>query len=182
MDDHAMQDRRATPAFWAAPFDNGVFEVKPEWIDGNNHMNLAYYTAAFDLGTDLIFDVFDCSYSYKDRAGCGTFAAETHNMYEAELLLGEKARILTWVLGVDAKRVHLAHEMYRLDDGRRAATQELMYLHVDLRIRRVVPWPDDVRARIEAAAASHAGHPRPDWVGRRVAMPAPKPAPNAVGG
>jgi acyl-CoA thioester hydrolase len=92
-------------------------------------------------------------------------------MYEAELLLGEQARVVTWVLGVDAKRVHLAHEMYRLDDGRRAATQELMYLHVDLRIRKVAPWPDAVRARIEAAAAAHALHPRPDWIGRRIAMP-----------
>ena len=167
-------DPRATIGHWAAPFDSGEVEVQPSWIDGNNHMNLAYYTVAFDLATDLIFDVFDCSYSYKARAGCGTFAAESHNMYEAELLLGEKARVVTWVMGVDAKRVHLAHEMYRLHDGKRAATQELMYLHVDLNIRRVVPWPDDVRARIEAAHAAHAQAVRPDWVGRRIAMPVPK--------
>jgi len=169
-------DPRTDPAYWQVPFDNGDIEVKPEWIDGNNHMNLAYYTAAFDIGTDTIFDVFDCSYSYKDRTGCGTFAAETHNMYEAELLLGDRARIVTWVLGVDAKRVHLAHEMYRVHDGKRAATQELMYLHVDLCIRKVAPWPDAVRARIEAAFVAHAQHPRPDWVGRRVAMPASRPA------
>jgi acyl-CoA thioester hydrolase len=49
-----------------------------------------------------------------------------------------------------------------------------MYLHVDLNIRRVVPWPDDVRARIEAAQAAHARVARPEWVGRRIAMPAPK--------
>jgi len=169
-----VTDPRAEAGFWAVPFDSGEVEVKPEWIDANNHMNLAYYTVAFDLATDLIFDVFDCSYSYKARVGCGTFAAESHNMYEAELLRGEKARIVTWVMGVDAKRVHLAHEMYRLADGKRAATQELMYLHVDLNIRRVVPWPDDVRARIEAARAAHSLAARPDWVGRRIAMPAPK--------
>ena len=169
-----VTDPRTEAGFWAVPFDSGEVVVKPEWIDANGHMNLAYYTVAFDLATDLIFDVFDCSYAYKDRVGCGTFAAESHNMYEAELLLGEKARIVTWVMGVDAKRVHLAHEMYRLDDGRRAATQELMYLHVDLKIRRVVPWPDEVRARIEAAQAAHAAGARPEWVGRRIAMPPPK--------
>lgn len=170
----AERDARTVPGFWAAPFDSEVIEVRPEWIDPNNHMNLAYYTMAFDLATDLIFDVFDCSYAYKDRAGCGTFAAESHNMYEAEMLLGEQARMVTWVLGVDAKRVHLAHEMYRLDDGRRAATQELMYLHVDLRIRKVAPWPDAVRARIQAAYDAHVGHERPAWAGRRIAMPVPK--------
>ena len=167
-------DPRAAAGFWAVPFDSGVVEVKPEWIDANGHMNLAYYTVAFDLATDVLFEVFDCSYPYKDRTGFGTFAVETHNMYEAELLLGEKARMVTWVLGVDAKRVHLAHEMYRLDDGRRAATQELMYLHVDLTLRKVAPWPDDVRARIEAAHAAHATGARPDWVGRRIGMPVRK--------
>ena len=174
MNDQPAGDPRTEPGFWAAPFDSGEIEVKPEWIDGNGHMNLAYYTMGFDFGTDLIFDLFDCSYAYKDREGRGTFAAETHNMYEAELLLGDKARVVTWVVGVDAKRVHLAHEMYRADDGRRAATQELMYLHVDLRIRKVVPWPDAVRARIQAAFDAHSGHTRPDWTGRRIAMPAPK--------
>ncbi len=166
-----MADPRSAPGFWAAPFDSGVITVRPEWIDPNGHMNLAYYTMAFDLATDLIFDVFDCSYAYKDREGCGTFAAESHNMYEAEMLLGEQARMVTWVLGVDTKRVHLAHEMYRLDDGRRAATQELMYLHVDLRIRKVAPWPGNVRGRIQAAFDAHAAHPRPGWTGRRIAMP-----------
>jgi acyl-CoA thioester hydrolase len=174
MNDNPARDPRTDPGYWAAPFDSGVVEVRPEWIDANNHMNLAYYTVAFDLATDLIFDVFDCSYAYKDRVGCGTFAAESHNMYEAELLLGERARMVTWVVAVDAKRVHLAHEMYRLDDGRRAATQELMYLHVDLRIRKVAPWPADILARLQAARAAHATKPSPDWIGRRIAMPAPR--------
>ena len=164
-------DPRTSPGFWAAPFDSGEVTVRPEWIDANNHMNLAYYTVAFDLATDTIYEVFDCGYSYKDRTGFGTFAAESHNMYEAELVLGETARIVTYVIGVDAKRVHLAHEMYRVRDGKRAATQELMYLHVDLGIRRVAPWPDAVRARIQAACDSHAAVPRPDWAGRRIAMP-----------
>jgi len=166
-----MSDPRTEPGFWAAPFNGGVVEVRPDWIDANNHMNLAYYTVAFDLATDVLFEVFDCSYPYKDRTGFGTFAVESHNMYEAELLLGEQARMVTHVLGVDAKRVHMAHEMYRLHDGRRAATQELMYLHVDLGLRKVAPWPEAIRARIEAAVQAHALVKRPDWTGRRIAMP-----------
>jgi acyl-CoA thioester hydrolase len=46
-----------------------------------------------------------------------------------------------------------------------------MYLHVDLRARRVVPFPDEVRERVAAAAAAHRHLPHPDWVGRRIAMP-----------
>jgi acyl-CoA thioester hydrolase len=49
--------------------------------------------------------------------------------------------------------------------------QELMYLHVDLSTRRVEPFPHKVRERVGAAASAHAQLPRPDWAGRRIAMP-----------
>ncbi|MBN8889784.1 MAG: hypothetical protein ABS99_10465 [Acetobacteraceae bacterium SCN 69-10] len=156
------------------PFDSGEGEVLPAWIDSNDHMNLAYYVVLFDQATDAIYDAFGMDRGYKARTNCGTFAAESHNLYEQELRLGERVRVTTLVLGVDAKRLHLAHEMHRVADGARAATQELMYLHVDLGLRRVVPWPADVRARLDAFAAAHAAAPRPDWVGRRIAMPPPR--------
>ena len=154
-----------------APFDSGEGEELAEWIDANDHMNLAYYIVLFDRATDAIYEAFQIGPDYKDSTGCGTFAVASHNLYEQELLLGERVRIDTYVLGVDSKRLHLAHEMFRLADGARAATQELLYLHIDLAARRVTPWPGDVRARLDAAQAAHAALPRPAWVGQRVAMP-----------
>jgi acyl-CoA thioester hydrolase len=71
---------------------------------------------------------------------------------------------------MDNKRLHLAHEMFMTANGQRAATQELLYLHVDLGARRVVPFPEDVRQRVAAAAAVHAQLPRPNWAGRRIAI------------
>jgi acyl-CoA thioester hydrolase len=124
----------------------------------------------FDYATDAIYDAFGIDRSYKARTNCGTFAAETDVLYMQELLEGERVRVVSQVLAADAKRVHLAHEMIRMNDGKRAAAQELMYLHVDLGQRRVVPWPDWLRMRIEEAADAHAALPRPDWVGRRIAM------------
>lgn len=158
----------------AAPFDSGEGEVLPAWIDSNDHMNLAYYVVLFDRATDAIYEAFGLDPSYKTRTNCGTFAAESHNLYEQELVLGDRVRVTTHVLAADAKRLHMAHEMYRLRDGARAATQELMYLHVDLGLRKVTPWPDDVRAKLDAFVAAHAAVPRPDWVGRRIAMPVRK--------
>ncbi len=153
------------------PFADYVGEVEPEWIDSNDHMNLAYYVLMFDRGTDAIYTAWGMGIPYKTATGCGTFVVESHILYEQELLLGERARVATTVLGVDSKRLHLAHEMHRLPDGKRAAMQEIMLLHVDLGLRRVVPWPDTIRRRLEEAAAAHAALPRPDWIGRRVAMP-----------
>lgn len=154
-----------------APFDEYRGEVLSEWIDANNHMNLAYYTVLFDYATDALFDAIGIGRHYKDSTNHGTFAVETHNLYERELMLGDRVRIATQILGMDRKRLSLGHEMFMLESGRRAATQELMYLHVDLAARRVVPFPSAVRERVAAAAAAHANLPRPDWAGRRITMP-----------
>ena len=165
-----MGPRLSLPSDFPAPFDRYRGEVLPEWIDHNGHMNLAYYTVLFDYATDQLFELLDLGLTYRRRTDLGTFVTETHNRYERELLVGDKVRVAIQILSVDDKRLHLAHEMFRLDTGARAATQELLFLHVDLGHRRVCPFPPDLRARVHAAAAAHAHLPRPDWVGRHVGM------------
>jgi acyl-CoA thioester hydrolase len=155
----------------AAPFDSYRSEVLPEWIDANGHLNLAYYVVLFDYATDALFDAIGIGLRYKEATNHGTFAVETHNLYERELLAGERVRVTTQILGSDDKRLHFAHEMFSLSSGQRSATQELMYLHIDLAARRVVPWTAAAREHLAAAAAAHSGLPRPDWAGRRIAMP-----------
>ena len=154
-----------------APYDRFRGAVLPEWIDYNGHMNLAYYTVLFDYATDLLFDELGLGLDYRRNQDKGTFVVETHILYERELLEGDKVWIATQILGSDDKRLQLGHEMFRAASGERAATQELMFLHVDLVARRVTPFPAELRQRVAAAAAAHAALPRPDWVGRRIAMP-----------
>ena len=156
-----------------APFARFEGEVLPEWIDYNGHMNLAFYTVLFDYATDLLFDELGLGLDYRRTRQLGTFVAETHNRYERELLVGARVRVATQILGSDDKRLYLGHEMFALEGGHRCATQELMFLHVDLAARRVSPFPPDRRRQVDAAAAAHAGLPRPDWEGRRIAMPQP---------
>jgi acyl-CoA thioester hydrolase len=154
-----------------APYDRYEGEVLPEWIDHNGHLNLAYYVVLFDYATDMLFNEIGIGLAYRDETENGTFVAETHLVYRRELLVGERVRVAAQILDADDKRLHLAHEMFRVESGERAAMQELMFLHVNLAERRVTPFPPDRRERVAAAAAAHAGLPRPDWIGRRIAMP-----------
>ena len=154
-----------------APFDHYRGEVLPEWIDMNGHMNLAYYTVLFDYATDLLFETIGIGREYKRATNHGTFVVETHNLYERELLVGEQVRVETRIIGADDKRVHLAHEMFRLADGGRSAMQELMFLSIDLGRRRVAPFLPEAQRRLAAATAAHAHLPRPEWTGRRLAAP-----------
>src|SRR5579875_1148482 len=132
----------------AAPFDRFRGAVRPEWIDGNGHLNLGYTVVLFDQATDVLFDALDIGNAYRSASGHGMFAVETHTLYERELLLGTALRVVTTVLGADAKRLHVAHEMFREDDPARAAMQEIMFLHVDLASRRVAPFSRTLAMRL----------------------------------
>jgi acyl-CoA thioester hydrolase len=152
-----------------APFRCGPFAVRPEWIDENAHLNLAYYVMLFDWATDALWPLLGLGDELR-ATGRGTFVAETHTLYRAELVEGETVSIATQLLDCDDKRLHLAHEMRRDRDGAVSALQQLMFLSVDLTARRVAPWPDAIQANLREAVAAHAALARPDWLGRRVAM------------
>jgi acyl-CoA thioester hydrolase len=153
-----------------APYDRFQGEVKPEWIDLNGHMNLAYYIVLFDQAFDLLLAEWDLDWDYTKRTKQGLFAVETHTLYEQELGAGAAVRVRSWLIDVDGKRLHVAHEMYRASDMRRAACLETLNLHVDLEKRRVTPWPEAQRLALDAAALAHRAAGLPEWVGRRVQM------------
>lgn len=157
----------SAPGF-PTPFVRFSGEVLPEWIDSNDHMNLAYYVVLFDHATDAIYAELGLGPEYKARHNAGTYAVETHTLYRRELRVGVRVIVASVVAGVDAKRLHLAHTMLG-PDGAPAAMQELLLLHVDLHTRRVAPWPADLLARLERARGAHAALPRPDWLGRHIA-------------
>jgi len=145
--------------------------VRPEWIDSNGHMNLAYYVVVFDLATDKLYAALDIGDAYRERTGNSCFTAETHTVYEREVRLGEKLRVHTWLLGADTKRVHYFHELFHVESGERSAVQELMALHIDMRVRRVAPFPEAQRVRLREAVARYAPAQLPKGAGRRIQMP-----------
>ena len=149
--------------------------MRPEWIDHNGHLNLAYYVVLFDEATDALWQAIGLGEAYRRATGFGTFAVEAHTLYLAELLEGDESEAASLVLDADAKRLHVAHELRRLRDGVAVARQELMYLTVNLSTRRSVAWPEETLETLRAAAAAHGRVRRPEWVGRRVSMPSPRP-------
>jgi acyl-CoA thioester hydrolase len=63
--------------------------------------------------------------------------------------------------------------MYHAEEAYLAATAEWMNLHVDMRTRRVAPWPSAVLAKIADFASAQGARPMPDEAGRRMSVPAP---------
>ena len=145
--------------------------IRPEWIDSNGHMNLAYYIVVFDHALDVAFEALDIGTDYRRRTGNSSFAAETHTLYRREVREGDAVRVSTRVLGADAKRLHLFQEMTHVASGEVSATHEQMCLHIDMATRRVAPWPADRQAALQAAIRADAALPVPVAAGRRITVP-----------
>ena len=141
--------------------------VPADWIDYNGHMMDAYYFLAFTEATEAFLDHVGLGAAYQARTGSGIYTAESHLCFLSSVTEGATLRYWTRLLGHDAKRLHVFHEM--TSTGTLAATCELMFLHVS--DGRVGPVPPQAAAAVAALASRHAGLPHPERAGRRIAMP-----------
>lgn len=157
-----------TDAAFPAPYARHVEPVRPEWIDYNGHLNVAFYVLAFDNATDTLFEAIDFGAAWRKRTHRSFFAVEGHVRYLAELTLGDDMAVATQILKVDAKRFHYFHTLRNRASGALCATMEMLSLHVDLGSRRAVAFAPDDRQRIDAFAAAHAHLPLPDGAARAV--------------
>lgn len=147
--------------------------VRPEWLDYNDHMNVAWYNAAFDLAIEDLKAAYGLDAAYRLAHGRSTVALEAHITYQREATLGDALRIESRILATDGKRLHLAQAMFR--DATLLATQETLSLSFDLAARRSCPFDPALRARIDALVAAQAAGPRPTWIGRRIGLDSPRP-------
>lgn len=154
-----------------APLELYRDRVRPEWIDYNGHMNVAYYVQAFDYATDAFFDYVGVGPSYLEKFNCSTFAAEMNVSYVRELHEGDPISFRTWLLGHDAKRLHYYHEMYHGEERWLAAGCELLSLHIDMSVRRTAPFPDRILEFLDQIAGAHAAVPLPERIGRTIGIP-----------
>ncbi len=152
------------------PLDTGSRIVPGDWIDYIGHMMDAYYFVAFTEATEALLDHLGLGAGYRERANCGMYTVESHLCFRASVRAGATLSYSSQLLGYDAKRLHVFHRMTLADSGLEVATNELMFLHVDLATERVTAMPPDrVRAALDLAA-EHAALPVPPAAGRRVTM------------
>ena len=157
-------------------------QVLPEWIDLNDHMNVAYYLLAFDNAVDSLWQEFGLTEDYIRTHSSSTIAVESHVTWQREIVEGDSYIVTSQVLAYDDKRIHQFQRMYHASQGFLAATCEWMNLHFDTGIRRVAPWPDEIRARIADFADNQGQQPWPAEAGQRMRVKQPvfslKPEPS----
>ena len=163
----AGQDLPGLPA----PFLASVMQIEPQWIDYNGHLNMAYYNVMFDRAIDELWLRLGIGPAYMKARNASTFTAECHVRYLREIHLGDPVQVSILLVAADEKRLHAFEELRHATEGWLSATSENMTIHIDMTARKTAPFPPDIRARITEVANAHAAVPRPEGIGRKIAMP-----------
>lgn len=174
-----MSDRDLTLGACEVPvFYQGT--VKPEWIDVNDHMNVAYYVLALDEAIDAMWHSFGLTNQWRDDTGSSTFAVESYVRYLSELRLDEPFVVAARILAFDSKRLHHYQYLFSADTGKLSATCEWMHLHVDLNERAVTPWPQKILDELHKHPAGESTSDWPKSVGQRMHVAQPLGPPHAL--
>jgi acyl-CoA thioester hydrolase len=155
------------------PFRLRQVTVSPEWTDYNHHLTESAYLLIMGESSDAFFRFLGIDDAYR-RDGHSLYTVETHLRNLREAHEGERLGLTIQVLGADAKRLHILHEMYSATGGL-VATAEQMLLHVDTRAGQVIPFPEHIAGRLREIRAAHAALPVPEYVGRSIRIPAGHP-------
>ncbi len=145
--------------------------VKADWVDYNQHMNVAYYVMAFDHATDAVFEDLGIGEEYCVSGKRSLFAVEQHIVYDHELTEGEGFEVVTYPAALGRKTLHLIMAMRHAGGGHLVATQEHLFVHVDMAARCAVAWGDDVYERLSATLAAYDARKTDDTFWRTVLAP-----------
>lgn len=154
------------------PLDLYRDRVRPEWIDSNDHLNMGYYVVVFDFATDAFLTWVGLGAEHRLSHPITTFSLESHVNYLREVRVGAPLRFTTRLVDFDEKRIHYFHEMWHAEENFRAATNELMSLHVSLESRRAAPMAPHVLERLARIREAHARLPAEPLVGRSIGLKA----------
>ena len=153
------------------PFRTKNQTVLAEWIDYNGHMNVAYYTLAFDKALDFFFeDVLDIGPSYVEKNKEGPFALKASYNYFSELLEGECFFVDISILDFDSKRVHLFGEMRKEKSLELSAVFETVLMNMDLSGRKVKHYPDRVLSLFSLFKSSLVQSNIPIEIGKKISL------------
>jgi acyl-CoA thioester hydrolase len=119
-------------------------KIIKDWIDYNDHMNVAYYLLVFDkFGADNLNRMFKMGEESAKSTGMSTMIVETNITYNQELKLDDEVDINLLYFDHDKKRLQYKMEMINKKEGYLASTFEALALYVNLNTRKVSEFEEE---------------------------------------
>ena len=146
-------------------------EVKEKWIDYNGHMNVAYYTFAFDRAIDYFLEnILGIGPTYVKEKKQGPYSLQANYNYLQELRLRDIFHSKIFILDADKKRIHLVLEMVNASNNIKVAVCETILINVDLDLRRSTEYPDWVQRKIFEYKKACENFTKPQEVGKSITI------------
>jgi carnitine 3-dehydrogenase len=146
--------------------------VAPDWIDYNGHMTESRYLEVLADSTDAFLRRIGIVGPYID-SGRSYYTVETHIRHLGEAHAGDRLYVTTRLLGHDAKRLHLFHELFQGQGDLPVATGEHMLLHVDRTVGKTAPAPAEILAALAEITEAQRDLPRPGAAGSGIGRTRP---------
>ena len=120
-----------------------TYKITKNWVDYNNHLNMAYYVLIFDKAWEVVLEKFKMGETSAKTTKMSTMVVETHTTYNSEVKEGEEIEIVLTFFDHDKKRLHFRLEMYEKKTQKLSATIEMLSLYIDLNQRKVAEFEDE---------------------------------------
>ena len=157
------------------PYDTPIIlpekKVIKDWIDYNGHMNVAFYTLAFDKSLDVFLEDILCigeTHALQNKQG--PFVLQAHYHYLNEMSLDEKFNIRLLVVDCDEKRMHLCLDMFSQKKNKVIAVAEKVLINVNLNIRKIEHYPSWAYKRLIKLKDTHKNAQFPNVLGKQITL------------
>ena len=118
-------------------------KIVKEWVDYNNHLNMAYYVLIFDQAWEIILNKFKMgAYSAKFERR-STMVVETNTKYINEVKENQEVNIMLTFFDHDNKRLHLSLEMIEKKSKKILSSMEWISLYINLETRKVTEFENE---------------------------------------
>ena len=115
-------------------------KIIKEWVDYNNHLNMAYYVLIFDQACEVILEKFKMGAESAKTENRSTMVVETNTKYISEIEEGNEVDVMLTFFDHDKKRLHLKLEIIEKENKKISATIEWLSLYVNLETRKVIEF------------------------------------------
>ena len=118
-------------------------KIIKEWVDYNNHLNMAYYILIFDQALEVMLEKFKMGADSAKNNYRSTMVVETNTKYIREVKEGDEVDIVLTFFDHDKKRLHLKLEIIEKETKKISATIEWLSLYVNLQTRKVTEFENE---------------------------------------
>ena len=115
-------------------------KIIKEWVDYNNHLNMAYYILIFDQGLEVLLEKFKMGADSARNEKRSTMVVETNTKYINEVKESDEVDIMLTFFDHDKKRLHLKLEMIEKKTKKISSSIEWLSLYVNLETRKVTEF------------------------------------------